>query len=146
MRGGVFPHVQRTQQAGGLWREFKACKSKETPYHPPETEPHPPPRAPPPAPPSATEALERVDALNPELATLEHLLTSRERGVRLARKKGRPDFTVGAGYTRRSEMGGEDFLMTIVGRNRPTGRGRVKAGVEGARPNERAPRGWCIWA
>ena len=100
--------------------------------------PWPQPAVLPPAPPSATEALERVNALNPELATLDHLLESRERSVRLARKKGRPDFTVGAGYTRRTDMGGEDFLMTIVGVNLPSWRGRVKAGVEEARLNEKA--------
>lgn len=100
--------------------------------------PWPQPAALPPSPPSAMEALERVNTLNPELATLDHLIESRERGVKLARKKGRPNFTLGAGYTRRTDMGGEDFLMTIVGLNLPIWRGRVRAGVEEARLNEKA--------
>ena len=52
----------------------------------------------PPSPPPAPAELARLRMANPALEEMDHVAQSRERGVELARKQGRPNFTVGLEY------------------------------------------------
>jgi len=53
----------------------------------------------PPPLPQAQEALTRIRAANPDLSAYDYVIEGREKQVELARKKGRPDFTLGVEYT-----------------------------------------------
>lgn len=52
----------------------------------------------PPPPPPAPIVLARVKVANPSLTEMDHLLRSRDKDVELARKRGRPNITVGLEY------------------------------------------------
>lgn len=52
----------------------------------------------PPPPPPAPIVLARVKVANPSLTALDHLLRSRDQAIALARKRGRPNLTVGLEY------------------------------------------------
>lgn len=61
--------------------------------------PWPEPVESPPSPPPAPIVSARLRVANPDLAALDHLVQSRQKGVVLAKKKGYPDFTFGIEYT-----------------------------------------------
>lgn len=61
--------------------------------------PWPEPAKFPPPPPPAPVVLAQIRVANPGLARYGHLLEAREQDIRLARKDGRPDITLGVEYT-----------------------------------------------
>ncbi len=88
-------------------------------------------------PPTLEDVLPRIRSANPTFAVLAHEKEGRAVGVQLARKKGKPNATFGVDFMRRSDMGGEDFLMPMVTVNLPIWRKRVQADITEGRLREK---------
>lgn len=83
-------------------------------------------------------------ARRPEVAAADAEIVAAQSGIDLARKGGKPSFTLGAGYTLVGRRGdapgramppaddGEDVLALTAGASLPVWRGKVRAGVEQA--------------
>ena len=77
--------------------------------------PVPQPAQLPPPPPPTPVVLARVATANPELTAAGEEISAREYDIKLARKTGYPDFSLGVGYGKMKDPPGEDFKrMALV--------------------------------
>lgn len=86
------------------------------------------------------QALQWLEASNPDLRRLDHLAAKEEAGIRLAKKDYYPDITLGVDYVQTDEArmpgvsdSGKDAVMAMVSINLPIWRGKYRAAEREAR-------------